>query len=532
MVNLILLVSFIIIICVIANQLSHKIGLPSLLLFLIIGMLFGSDGVFKIYFDNFYLSDIICTIALIFIMFYGGFGINIKSAKPVIGKAVVLSTAGVFLTTIITGLLCHLLLGFSLLEGMLIGAVIGSTDAASVFSILRSKQLNLKSGLAPLLEIESGSNDPMSFMLTTIVLGLIANEGGAPVYLLVIKQIGFGVLFGVVIGLGFRFLFKKFKVDGSGMTSLILVAIALLSFSLPSILGGNGYLCAYIVGMILGNIKIENKIELVHFFDGVTHMMQMLLFFTLGLLAFPSKMLPIALPAVIIFLIITFIARPLSIAILMTPFKMPFKEQLFVSWSGLRGAASIAFAILTVIHPAQMSMDVYHIVFVVCILSVTFQGSLLPVIAKKLKLIDPSQNVLKTFNDYEEELHMSLIQSVVDENHPWRNLFLKEIQTSDDLLVVLIQRGREYLLPDGDTQVRDGDCVILCAPRFRKTEEVELIEIQADDHPKWIGKTLAEISEPNSLIVMIEKPEETIIPNGSTVIEENDRLITLFEHTL
>ena len=266
----ILVCALILIACIISNKFSNKIGVPVLALFIILGMLMGSDGIFGIEFSDFHLAEQVCSVGLIFIMFYGGFGTNWKIAKPVAVQSVLLSTLGVVITSVLAGLFCHLVLKTSLLEGLLIGSVIGSTDAASVFSILRSKKLNLKHNLASLLEIESGSNDPTAYMMTMIFLSLMsAQKTGAFVWM-ILAQIGFGLLFGFGVAILSVWVLKRLNFENSGIQAIFVVAIALAAYALPSVLGGNGYLSVYITGIVLGNSRIRQKVELVHFFDGLT----------------------------------------------------------------------------------------------------------------------------------------------------------------------------------------------------------------------------------------------------------------------
>ena len=261
-----------------------------LLGFIGLGMLFGSDGIFKIPFDNYLAMEQIATVALIFIIFYGGFGTKWSTAKPVVVKATMLSTLGVVLTAFLVGIFAHYLLGMSMISSFLLGAVISSTDAASVFSILRSKKLNLKEGTASLLELESGSNDPASYMLTIIVLNIMLGDFsvGSFIYML-FAQVTYGLAFGALISYIALKVIQKVELSSGGMKMIFVVAIALFSYALPSYFGGNGFLSAYIVGIVLGNTQIEDKKSLVHFFDGITDLMQMVLFFLLGLLAILEK---------------------------------------------------------------------------------------------------------------------------------------------------------------------------------------------------------------------------------------------------
>ena len=376
-----IMAAFICLLCIFAGSLSTRIGVPSLLLFIILGMMFGTDGIFRIPFSNYGLAESICSVALIFIMFYGGFCTNWEAARPVAKKAVLLSSAGVILTALLTGLFCHFILKTSLLEGLLIGSVLGSTDAASVFSILRMKKLNLVDGMASILEVESGSNDPVAYMLTTIVLGMMAGHSSAGSVALVFSaQVLYGILFGVAAGLAGSKLLNSEQFFSGEMLPILTMALAVLTYGLSASVSGNGFLSVYIAGIILGNSKIKGKVELVHFFDGITGMMQIILFFLLGLLCFPSRIIPVLVPSVCIMAFMLLIARPAAVYIILRPFKVPFRQQLLISWAGLRGAASIVFAITTVLSPASMEYDIFHIVFCVCLLSVAIQGSLPPLV--------------------------------------------------------------------------------------------------------------------------------------------------------
>ncbi len=521
-----LIAAVIIIVCVIFNKISGKLGVPMLLAFMLLGMIFGSDGLFKIHFDNYFFTEQICTIALVFIMFYGGAGTRLKEAKPVVTRAVLLSSLGTMLTAGFVGLFCIFGLKMSVLEGLLMGAVISSTDAASVFSILRSKKLNLKYNTASLLELESGSNDPFSYMLTAIILSLMNGDvsGGGIAYML-FAQIVFGVLFGVIVAYLSLFFMKKFEFNSDGFDAVFVAAIALISYAIPASLGGNGYLSAYITGIILGNNKLRNKQAIVHFFDGVTGLMQMLLFFLLGLLSFPSEFHKIILPASLIALFLTFVARPLSVFLILSPFKCSIKQQLLVSWAGLRGAASIVFAIMTVIHPAHIGNDIFHTVFMIVLFSILLQGTLLPITAKKLDMTDDSGDVMKTFTDYSYELPVSFIQITLSDGHHWTEKSIKDLALPLNLVLALIIRGEEKIIPNGKTELKSGDKVILCGRSSETIDGVRIFEHEIDKADAWYGKHLREISTSGELIIMIKRGERIIIPDGNTKICENDIVI-------
>ncbi|WP_308803423.1 potassium/proton antiporter, partial [Agathobacter sp.] len=360
-----LITSIVIFLCILLNRVSNRIGIPALLAFIVLGMLFGSDGIMKIDFDNYAFAEQICSTALIFIMFYGGFGTNWQRAKAVAVKSVLLSTIGVIITCFLTGLFCHFALNMSWEISFLLGALISSTDAASVFSILRSKKLNLKYNTASLLEVESGSNDPCAYMLTVAFISI--SQGSASpgnIAILIVKQLAFGIIFGVLIAKLSIMLLRYIRFKSAGFDAIFMVGIAIISYALPAYFDGNGFLSAYIVGIILGNTEIENKKNLVNFFDGITGLMQMLIFFLLGLLSFPSKLPHVIVPALLIFMWLTFVARPLSVALVLTPFRSKIKQQLLVSWSGLRGAASIVFSIMAY-TATNDDLDTFHIIFMI-----------------------------------------------------------------------------------------------------------------------------------------------------------------------
>lgn len=490
-------------------------------------MFFGTDGAVKIPFNNYAFAEQICSVALIFIMFYGGFGTKWSQARPVAVKAVLLSTIGVILTAGITGLFCYFILKISLWESMLIGSVISSTDAASVFSILRSKRLNLKYGTASILEVESGSNDPCSYMLTVIVLTIMKGSiSGQEIVYMIFAQIAYGIVFGVVIAYIALWILKNFRFGASGFDAIFVLAVAILSYAAPSLVGGNGYLSAYIVGIILGNRPIKNKKSLVHFFDGVTGLMQMLIFFLLGLLSFPSALPKVVLPGLWIALFLTFVARPVSIFLLMSPFRCKWHQQIFISWAGLRGAASIVFAVMATISLSSTSNDVFHIVFFIVLFSILIQGSFIPRVAKVLNMIDTNDDVLKTFTDYTEEVPIQFIQFTISQGHPWLGNKIEDILLPPDTLLVLLKRGNERIVPKGGTILLPEDTLILSARVWANTEGVKLSEMILQKGHEWIGKAISEITiEPDKLIMMILRTEKIIIPSGQIVLREKDTLV-------
>lgn len=520
----ILAAAVVLVLCVYSDKLSGKIGVPALLIFMAVGMLFGVDGIFKIPFENYEFSSLICEVALIVIMFTGGFSVKIGSARAVMAKACLMSTAGVVITAAVTGVFCYFVLGFGWQESFLMGSVISSTDAASVFAVLRSKRLNLKNGLAPLLEVESGSNDPFSYMLTVIALSLMKGEGAGSLGLLVFTQLFFGLLFGVAVGAAGVFALRRFKAQSEGFGSILILSAALFAYGIPTALGGNGYLSVYIAGSILGSAKISGKTEAVGFLNGITGLCQIAVFFLLGLLATPSEMLKSFFPALLVFLCLTLISRPVAVALLC--FKTDIREKLFVALAGLRGASSVVFSIMAVISSGRTENNVFNMVFCICLMSMLVQGTLLPAAARRLRLIDNGADVLRTFNDYRSENSPALIRVFVNEGHQWENKPLSECRLPDGSLAVMIKRGDENIVPRGNTVICNGDSVILTVPPYEEAVGLSLREISISAGHPWSGGRISSLHLPDDLlIVLIKRGEESIIPDGATEILPDDVVV-------
>lgn len=527
MTQLLLFVAVILLACSLLKKLSSRLGVPSLLLFIILGMLVGSDGLFKIQFDNYYFAQILSSIALVVIMFTGGFETNFDAAKPIAFRAIILSSLGTILTAFMVGVFCHFILQMSILEGFLCGSVLASTDAASVFSILRSKKLALKYNTAPLLEVESGSNDPFAYMLTIVILSAMG-EGislGSTVILL-IMQLMIGVGFGFGVGYLTKYIMTNIRFDTSGIETIFITAMVFASYAACTLLNGNGFLSVYIIGIILGNAHLKENDILYPFFDGVTTILQAVLFFLLGLLAFPSQMSDVLAISVLIMLFITFIARPVAVFLLSLPFKSNFEQNLLVSFAGLRGAASIAFAIQAVLDPASISYDIFHIVFIVVLLSIAIQGTLLPYVSKHLDMIDADGNVLKTFTDYVDEKPVNYIQFTISEGHEYCNQMIKDITLPPSSLIVNLNRDGKAIIPRGDTKLQSGDMAMLCTLSNNKDVDFELTEKIIDEQSRLVGATIADVGKHTTgLVVLIHRGDEYIIPDGSVTLELGDHVL-------
>lgn len=520
-----LLMGCVILLCTLMGRYLDRLAVPSLLIFIALGMCFGENGLLRIPFDDYNAANVICSASLIFIMFYGGFGTNLNAARPVVVQSVVLSTLGVAGTAGAVAVFAHLVLGLPWVESFLIGSVISSTDAASVFNILRSKKLALKYHTDSLLEIESGSNDPISYMLTTVAVGIM---GGQDVFipLLLVQQIAIGALGGLLLGKLAIWSLRRGMFPSEQSQTIFVFAVVILSYALPTVLGGNGYLSSYLCGIYMGSTKLPQKRNLVHFFDVVTDVAQVLIFFLLGLLVTPVELPSVLLPALAIMVFLTFVARPAVVSVLMLPFRPSPAQVGVVSWAGLRGVASIVFAIMAVLQGAETRYNLFNLVFCIVLLSISLQGSLLPRVSAKLHMIDHTADVSKTFNDYQEESDIDFIKIHLDKNHPWNGKTLKELPLPSDLLVVMIARREETIVPNGSTVLLPGDLLVLAARAFEDRENLSLQEIVVEKGHKWVGRSLRQIpTRSDTLIVMIKRGNETIIPGGSTILQAGDTLV-------
>ena len=527
--SLLILFAVIILTCVFLNNASYRIGMPVLLGFILLGIIFGNNGLIPIpqMIEDKSSIGQISTFALIFIMFYGGFGTSWQTARPVAIPAAILSSAGVIVTAGVVTLMCHFLLGWGWLEALLLGSIVSSTDAASVFSILRSRHLGLKNNIGPLLEIESGSNDPCSYMMTIIAISLIkGNAGVGSTFLIFLSQMGFGLVFGVCIAAFAVFAIRRISFATSGFDSLFIMSIAIISYALPSVVGGNGYLSAYIVGIVLGNQTFEGKRKMVNFFDGITSLMQVLLFFLLGMLATPSALGSSIVPALIISLILLFLARPLAVALSLTPFRFNFVSQLLVSFCGLRGASSIVFAILATTAGLTLEHDVFSVVFCIVMLSIAFQGTLLPIVSKLLNMLDRNVDINKTFSDFSADCDLQFSHIEVGAGTHWDGKAIKDIGLPSDMLFCMIfhKDGKEEV-PTGSTVLQAGDTVIVCSKEYRGSHRLKILQHTMSNHSRYDGVAVKDLPyNASGQLLLIRRGDQSLIPNGNTILRSGDVL--------
>ncbi|MDO5027766.1 MAG: potassium/proton antiporter [Bacillota bacterium] len=521
----ILIVAIILFLAIFAIKISNRSGIPSLLIFIVFGIIFSKFG---FDFNNYEIADKFASLALMIIIFQGGFSTKWKMAKPVAREAIIMSLFGTLLTALITGIFCHYFLKVSYLEGMLLGSVISSTDFASVSNILRSQNLNLKYSTAPLLELESGSNDPTAYTLTMIFLSLLLGRE-ILVPLTIFTQIAFGLVVGFGVSLIFMKIVRIAKFDRDGLFIIFLAATALFTFSFANLIKGNGYLATYVFGIYVGNQQFKGKRQSVFFLDGITSLLQIGLFFMLGLLsnvdAFISH-LPEAL-AVCLFLLL--VSRPFATFLLLAPFKGPRNQKLMISLAGIRGAAAIAFAILVINSGVKLNMDIYHIVFGVCVISALLQGSIMPWVSRKLDILDPNDTVLKNFNDYQDKSELGFIQTVIRPGSRWINQPVSTLNLAFNIIVAKIERRGKTIVPRGSTVLKEDDLVVLGGEVYFDRASDELVELTIPHSHPWANKTVKEINLPDDeLIIMVQtRDNEIIVPTGATIICEGDTLVTI-----
>lgn len=471
----ILLAGIILFLAVFTSKVMYRFGVPTLIIFISLGILLGSEGLGGIYFDDYQLAGTIAQVALMVIIFSGGFDTSWQTARSSIGLAMTLSSVGVILTSFLVGTFAHFALGLSWLEGLLLGSIISSTDAAAVFSIFRSRNLNLKGNLASTLEIESGSNDPFAYMMTLLFISLIQGSASGIGWMLVL-QLSVGIAIGFLIGFAATWFINHVNLAIDGLYSIIAVAVMLLSFGLVSTLGGNGFLAVYLSGIVMGNRPLTHKISLVKFFDGLTWLMQILLFFTLGLLVFPSRVLGVFWQGLAIAVFISFVGRPLSIALIMALFKRSVRETALISWVGFRGAASIAFAILPLMYQLPAGELIFNIVFFVAIFSVLIQGSFLVPFAKWLGLSEKEGTVLTTFTDYRGDTFADLLAVKVPADSAAVDRKIRELDIPSHILIAFIKRGKSVITPRANTVIQGNDVLMLASDSKEELLKIAKLE--------------------------------------------------------
>ncbi len=470
--------SFLFFISIMASKAGFRFGVPVLLLFLIIGMLSGSDGL-GIQFENFHLAQVIGTLALCMILFSGGMDTRITDIRPVLGPGIVLATAGVFLTALITGLFIWWISGMTregagmgFLTSLLLASTMASTDSASVFAILRTRKISLRHNLKPLLELESGSNDPMAFLLTITFIDIIL-KGESPGFWLVagkiLWQLAIGGLAGYLLGKLTVWVINKIEIGYDSLYPILVFTASIFIYSFTYFLQGNGFLAIYIGGLIIGNSRFVHKRSAISFFDGLAWLSQIMLFLTLGLLVNPHELVPVIVPGLLVSLALIFVSRPLGVFLSLIPFRnIDFRSKAFISWVGLRGAVPIIFAIYALDAGVPHARFIFNIVFFVTLVSLVLQGTTLAQVAHWLglaKKYKPSRSV--DFDFESEEIKSVRLEVTVTEKTLGNGNRLIDIALPEKTLVVLVKRKSVYFVPSGVTTLMAGDKLLVITDDYK-----------------------------------------------------------------
>jgi cell volume regulation protein A len=470
--NILLVGSGLILISILISKTGYRFGIPTLLLFLVVGMLFGSDGL-GLQFNSVQDAQFIGMMALSIILFTGGMDTKFSDIRPVMTQGVILSTLGVVLTTALTGGFIFLLswwggwgIEMPLLTCLLLAATMASTDSASVFSLLRSQNINLKQNLRPMLELESGSNDPMAYMLTIVIIQIIGSRDSMDLVMVakdLVVQFVVGGALGFAMGKCAVWLTNRINLLNSSLYPILLLSLVFITFTITDTIDGNGYLAVYICGLVVGNTKLVFRKEVNTFMNGLTWLFQIIMFITLGLLVNPHELLDVALIAVLVGLFMIVFARPISVFACLLPFKeMTNRARLFVSWVGLRGAVPIIFATYPVIAQVDGSKQIFNIVFFITLLSLVIQGMSITQMARWLKLDLPAE---KEGNDFGVELPDEIDSQLSDMTLVAEDLAggnrLVDLHLPKGQLVMIVKRGSEFLIPNGQMELKVGDKLLL-----------------------------------------------------------------------
>jgi cell volume regulation protein A len=474
--NILLVGAILLFLSLLAGKTSYRFGIPVLVIFLGIGMLAGSEGIGGIYFDNPKAAQFIGIVALNVILFSGGLDTSWQSVKPVMWQGILLSTAGVFLTAAILGIFVWAITDFTIYEGLLLGSIVSSTDSAAVFSILRSKRLALKNNLRPMLELESGSNDPMAYVLTIAFTSLVTVQDTnlSGVFPLLLQQLALGGVFGFLFGRIGKEIINKLGLDYEGLYTVLIIAIMFFTFSFTDFLGGNGFLAVYLCAIYLGNQDLIHKKKFLKSFDGFAWLMQIVLFLTLGLLVYPSNIVPVIGVGVIISLFLIIVARPLSVWASLAFFRMQNRNRWFISWVGLRGAVPIVFATYPLLAGAEKANMIFNIVFFISLTSVLVQGTTLHYVAKLLHLTIPEKAKQRTKTDIElsNGIKSMLTEIIIPEDCPVLNKPLVELGLPNTTLISLLERKGKYLIPNGSTWLEAGDKITVISEDSKALEKI------------------------------------------------------------
>lgn len=476
--NILLIGSILLLLSIFASKTSGKFGVPALIIFLTVGMLAGSDGIGGIQFNDPHLAHSLGVIALTFILFSGGLDTKWNSIKPILWKGAMLSTVGVLVTAITVGIFISTIFDFTLMEGLLIGSIVSATDAAAVFSILRSKNMGLKNNISPLLEFESGSNDPMSYFLTIGITSLLVQQEAnyASLMIFFFQQMIIGAIAGYVLGKFMVWLLNNIKLDFEGLYPVLTFALILFTYSITNYFKGNGFLAVYLAAIILGNEKFIHKKSIFRFYDGQAWLMQIVMFLTLGLLVSPKLIVPYIGMGLIIALFLIFIARPIAVFLSLLPFKMKPNDKIFISWVGLRGAVPIVFATYPLMYHVEKSHIIFSIVFFIVLLSVILQGTTILPMAKWLRLYEPLPIIATPLPDMEKSADTNaheIFELKIHDNTNAIGRKIFQLKIPESSRIILIKRAGKFIQPDGATKIEENDQLLIMIEESIDKEKIK-----------------------------------------------------------
>ncbi|MFD2671754.1 potassium/proton antiporter [Marinicrinis sediminis] len=464
----ILLFSTLLIIGVITTKFSSRVGVPSLVFFIAVGMLLSQF----IYYDSIFLTQLFGIMALIVILFEGGMQTKWTQVKKVIVPSVTLATVGVLITAGIIGVLARYILDLSWLEGLLFGAIVGSTDAAAIFAVLGSK--NIRTKLTSTLEAESGTNDPMAIFLTVTLIALIQDPNSSFLSLIVgfLWQMGAGLLMGWLLGKLSVWMINKINLDSSGLYPVLSMALAVLTYSLTTLIQGSGLLAVYIMAVTVGNADLTYRHSIFRFNEGFAWMMQILMFILLGLLVFPDQLVSVIWQGLGLSLLLMLVARPIGVFASMIFMKYDFKEMTFLSWAGLRGAVPIVLATYPMIAGIENSQLIFNVVFFVVLTSALVQGSTVSFLASKLGLLSRKKAAAPHTLELVSigKTNSEIIEIDVEEDSAVVGQEIQQVTLPDKTLITAIVRQNDIITPKGQTTIQEGDILYVLLPKYLRAQ--------------------------------------------------------------
>ena len=518
-----LILSLLFFISIFADKIGYRFGVPALLLFLVVGMLFGPHGIGAIFGDadgiviETSTAQALSTIAMCIILFSGGMDTKLSEIKSVLAPGITLATLGVLLTCAITGVITYFIFGWihsvaslSIWFALLMAATMSSTDSASVFSILRTHGIGLKHDLRPLLELESGANDPMAYVLTTALIGvvlklhtfvgLVEEVETLPIIQMIAIQLVMGTVIGLAFGLGLVALMRRVKLGNEALYPIMVLTACIFIFSVTYYLQGNTYLAVYVGGLVIGNNKFTRKRQTKSFFNGLTWLSQLMMFLMLGLMVAPKDLLDyhVWLPCLIISIVMIFISRPIAVWLCMIPFRRyRQRDKIMLSWVGLKGAVPIIFAVMCKASGVPYADLVFNVVFLSTLISLLVQGTTLTLVAKKLKLDTPpeEQRTLEHFDmDLPDEIQSSAREVEVTERMLENGNTLREIEIPPRTLIIMVRRGEDFFIPTGASVLEVGDQLLVIRDKDAEATYKQMTN-EAEEEAQWREEMRAKVKK-------------------------------------